>query len=115
MASGAGPGGCGAKHPTTWKAEDVELGVSCRKHSAKATFNLDNLNSLGCLKGLDVMLTYSNRTLGEQRTPLTNLNSKEFEFSDLESGSKYNFCLKFMADIDGHHGEVTGFCKVSVE
>ena len=88
----------------------MELDVRCRKDSAKITFNLDNL---GCLNGLDVMLTYSNRTLDEQRTQLTNLNSKEFEFSDLQSGSKYNFCLKFMADIDGQHGEVTGFCKVS--
>ena len=88
----------------------MELGVRCRKDSAKVTFNLDNL---GCLKGLDVMLTYSNRTLDEQRVHLTNLDSKEFEFSDLESGSRYNFCLKFMADMDGHHGEVTGFCKAS--
>ena len=88
----------------------MELDVRCRKDSAKITFNLDNL---GCLNGLDVMLTYSNRTLGEQRTPLTNLNSKEFEFSDLESGSKYNFCLKFMAEPSGDLADIPTFCKVN--
>merc|ERR1712060_858641 len=37
---------CPNQNPATWRPEDVELAVSCRKDSAKITFNLDNLNNV---------------------------------------------------------------------
>ena len=92
----------------------MELGVGCRKDSAKITFNLDNLNSLGWLDGLDVMLTFSNRTLDEQRIPLTNLEIKEFTLSELKPGSKYNFCLKFMVKSEGEVMDMAHFCEVNL-
>ena len=90
----------------------MELGVSCRKDSAKITFNLDNLNSQNWLDGLTVMVTFTNRT-EENSFPLPSLDLHELTISDLKPGSKYDFCLKFMADTDGHLGEVAGFCKVN--
>ena len=58
------------------------------------------------------MLTYTNKTGMEERITLTDLDMHEMTVRGLKSGSKYNFCLKFMADSDGSQPEVAGLCKV---
>ena len=90
----------------------MELGVSCRKDSAKITFNLDNLNSQNWLDGLTVMITFTNRT-EENSFPLPSLDLHELTISDLKPGSKYDFCLKFMAEPSGDLADIPTFCKVN--
>jgi len=101
---------CPNQNPTTWRPKDVVLGVDCKKDSARITFNLDNLNDIGWLDRFTVMLTYTNKTVDE-RIILPDLFMYEMTIPDLKSGSKYNFCLKFMVDSAGDFLEVAGFCK----
>ena len=73
---------------------------------------MDNLNYVGWLDRLTMMITYTNKT-EEERIILTDLNVYKMTIPDLKSGSKYNFCLKFMEDSDGSFVEVARFCKVN--
>ena len=103
---------CPNQNPATWREQDVELGVNCKKDSATITFNLDNLNDVGWLDRLSVMITYTNKT-EEESIILPDFYMYEMAIPDLKSGSKYNFCLKFMADSEGGFEEVVHFCKVN--
>ena len=87
---------CPNQNPATWREQDVELGVNCKKDSATITFNLDNLNDVGWLDRLSVMITYTNKT-EEEHIILPNFYMYEMTIPELKSGSKYNFCLKFTA------------------
>ena len=104
---------CPNKNPATWREQDVELEVNCKKDLAKISFNLDNLNDVQWLDPLTVMITYTNKTVEKHITLPDVTYLYEMTIPDLMPGSKYNFCLKFMADLDGGFVEVAGFCKVN--
>ena len=58
------------------------------------------------------MITYTNKTK-EENIILPDFYMYEMAIPDLKSGSKYNFCLKFMEDSAGSFVEVARFCKVN--
>ena len=105
---------CPNRDPRTWRQEDVQLDVSCRKDSARVIFNLDNVKSVGWMSGLSVKLTYTHKAV-EKQIFLTDLDisNRERVVFDLKPGSKYDFCLNFMVDTDGGHAKAKGFCKVN--
>ena len=91
--------------------------MNCKKDTAKVTFNLDNLNDMGWLDRLIVVITYTNKTVDESII-LPDLYMYDMTIPDLKSGSKYNFCLKFMEETDDcvatcRLNEVARFCKVN--